>query len=363
MLMGAVFILCVSVQPSLGLVYTGGRGHTTAPAADPGWDSVATMSIGSGTYLGDGWVLAPYHVYQSNPTGGRWADLDQRYYEVPGTARRIENNPYTDADLMMFRIEGNPDLPMVEISSAAPLGREATVIATGCSRTGDLVDFGGGYTGFQTTSARAKRWGRNVTGEYTMLLGSGSGRTYAFSTVFDSPGLGDDEAQLVDHDSGGSLFVESSSGDSWELGGMALSVGVPINYSGPGITTNAVYGNYSYYANLANYRAQIEEIRLTPLPGDADWDGDVDDIDIQIFDLSLGLTGPDLQADFNHDDVVDSKDLDLLNAYFGMVSGDGVPGAEDLPIKVVEPTTIVILTGVVPLLLRSRKRSPLRRGR
>jgi len=362
LLVVGMFILCTLVQPSFALVHTGDLDHTTAPEVDPGWDNVGVMSIGSGVYLGDGWVLAPYHVYQYGHSGGRGVshiDLDQRYHEILGTVRRIEYGSGVNTDLTMFRIDGRPALAPIEISNTAPLSQEVTVIATGRSRVGDLVGFGGGYTGFRTGSTRAKRWGRNVTREYTSVQSSSYGRTNVFVTSFDLPGLGDDECQLVSRDSGGSVFVEQSSGAGapWQLAGIALSVGMPGGYTGPNVTRNAVYGNRTCYANLAAYRADIDAIRLIPLPGDADWDGDVDDLDIGIFQATFGQSGPDLRADFNDDHRVNLEDFAILRVNFGMVSGNGIPGAEDLPIQMVpEPATIVLLAGAIPLLWgRARK--------
>jgi len=354
--MGGVFILGALAQSSFALVCTGSLDHSAAPEVDPGWDNVGRMSIGSGAYLGDGWVLTPYHVYQYDHSGVAHIDLDRRYYEIPGTARRIEYNSAVDTDLVMFRIDGNPDLALIDISHTAPLSQEVTLIATGRGRVGDMVDFGDGYSGFKTGSTRTKNWGRNVTTGYTTTQSSSWGRSNVFKTYFDSPGLGDDECQLVSGDSGGSAFVERSDA-SWQLAGIALAVSMPGGYTGPNVSHNAVYGNSSLFVNLAAYRADIDAIRLIPLPGDADWDGDVDDLDIGIFQATFGQSGPDLQADFNDDHRVNLEDFAILRVNFGMVSGNGIPGAEDLPIQMVpEPATIVLLAGAIPLLWgRARK--------
>ncbi len=355
-LVGVLYILCALTQNSFALVTSGG-GNLTAPTLDPGWDNVGKMSIGSGTYLGDGWVLTAFHVYSHDPDGASHIDLDQRYYEVPGTARRLEYSSTTSADLVMFRIDGNPDLPMIGISSSSPLNQEITIIANGRSPLGDLVDFGGGYEGFQLSSVKDKRWGRNETSGYVSSTSSAYGRTKTFKTYFDSLGLGDDECQPVVNDSGASVFAQVSE-DNWALAGVALSVGTPNGYTGPNVVYNAVYGNHAYYADLASYRSQIDAIRLVPLPGDADWDGDVDSVDIDILKATFGQTGSDLQADFNDDDTVNLSDFAIIREYFGKVSGNGVPGAEGLPLQMVpEPATLILMAAGLPLLMKRKRKS------
>ncbi len=354
-LAGGLYILCALAQSSSALVLSGGLGNAEAPSSDPGWGNVGRMSIGSGTYRGDGWVLAPYHVYDWDPAGGSHIDLDQRYFVVPGTAHRIEYSSTTNADMVMFRINGNPDLPMVQISSSAPVDREVTIISTGRDRAGDLVDFGGGYEGYWAGGSRTKRWGRNMTSAYTTSQSSSYGRTRALMTYFDSDGLGYDECQPVVNDSGAGMFEEVSNGN-WALAGMALSVGVPPGYQGPNVLYNAVYTNSAYYADLSVYRSQIDTIRLVPLPGDADWDGDVDDVDIDILIATFGQVGAGLQADFNGDDAVNLADFAILRQYFGLVSGGQVPGAEELPLQMVpEPVSLILIVGCLPVLLRRRR--------
>lgn len=159
MLMGGVFILGALDQSSSALVYTGGLDHTTVPEVDPGWDNVGVISIGSGVYLGGGWVLAPYHVYQHDHPDDRGTSrivLDRAYYEIPGTTQRIEYRSGVDTDLVMFRIDGNPALALIDISNTTPSSQEVTVIATRRSRVGEQVDFGDGYIGFETEPTRAK---------------------------------------------------------------------------------------------------------------------------------------------------------------------------------------------------------------
>jgi len=159
MLMGSVFILGALARSSLALVCTGGLDHTTAPGVDPDRRNVGLVSIGSGAYLGDLWVLARHHLCQrDHPHGPRVCPIacDHAYREIPGTAQRIEYGSDVDTDLVMLRIDDNPAPTLIDISNNAPLSQEVTVIATGQSRVEERGYFGDGYIGFETEPTRAK---------------------------------------------------------------------------------------------------------------------------------------------------------------------------------------------------------------
>jgi len=332
------------------------------------------MSIGSGVYLGDGWVLSPLHVYQydhhSTSDPRSHIELDREYYEIPGTARAVEHGPGVLTDLMMFRINGNPDLDFIPIRQSDPFGETATIVATGRSRVGDVTTWSGGHTGFATEESRVKRWGRNLVFGYPAARYSTihvpwdpdpvRTVTESFLTYFDANGL-PEEAQPVNRDSGGGVFARNPQ-DQWELAGVALAVKLAGSYSGPDPLVNAVYGNGAHYADLSRYRSQIEAIRRTPLPGDADLDGDVDVLDINILQAAFGRDDADSRADFNDDGAVDLRDFVIARGNFGMESGNGVPPAGsaifEVPSTVPEPGTIVLLTAAIPLLLRSRRTAP-----
>ena len=65
-----------------------GTGNTTAPADDPGWDSVGHAGGLAGVYLGDRWVLTANHVGERaitfggityQPVGPEVGDLDFKF--------------------------------------------------------------------------------------------------------------------------------------------------------------------------------------------------------------------------------------------------------------------------------------------
>jgi hypothetical protein len=357
-------------QPSLALVITSpSSSYSIAPSDDPGWGNVGRMSNGTGIYLGDGWVLSPYHVYRHEAEHSS-IQLDEWYDEIPGTSRRIRfGGPGDYADLVMFRINGDPDLDLITIRQAALTGsKSATIISTGRIKDGTEQDWeigGKTYSGFATSETRAKRWGKNWLHDYNGSVDSGGiyGQTDALWSRFDfGPSS---EAQAVGKDSGGGAFIKV--GDTWELVGMILLVGPNYPYDPhseppPVVTpaTHAIYKSDMYLADLPTYYSQILGNRLRPLPGDADWNGRVDIVDFAMFRGSFGQTGSGIRTDFNYDEVVDGEDLEILENNFGMISGSGIniPGAAPPgpPVLVPEPLTIFVLVGAVPLLLKSSRR-------
>lgn len=373
----AVVVLCCLVvcgmpRSLFGLVITDSSpNYNYAPTGDndPGWANIGYMSNGTGIYLGDGWVLAPYHVYRYQ-AGYSSIQLDRWYDEIPGTSRRIEfAGPGSYADLVMFRINGDPDLDLITISHAAWSGsKSATIVSTGRTKDGNKQDWiidGHTYSGFATTDTRAKQWGKNWIYDLygSVDSGAGYGHTEALWSRFDTGRS--DEAQAVGKDSGGGAFVKV--GSTWELAGLILLVGPnypydPYQVPQPEVTpgTHAIYGSDTFYADLSPYHDQISANRLIPLPGDADWDGRVDLVDFSMLRGSFGQTGPDIRTDFNYDLVVDGDDLEILENNFGMVSGRGInlPGGppSSAPVLVPEPVTIFVLIGAIPLLLKSPRR-------
>jgi hypothetical protein len=376
-LLGCAIVCGALPQPSFGLVNTADfPDYVEAPVTDPGWNYVGEMVNGTGVYLGDGWVLTANHVYQAQ-AGRSWIELDQHYDEIAGTTQRIKyNDSGVDADLVMFRINGNPQLypadangqpNLVKIRHARLSGSQlATIIGTGHGRefesTWGTVEIGGQtYKYFNTSKDRVKQWGTNWMSDYndSVTPPGGYGTTEALYTMFDDVNR-NEETQPVDKDSGSAAFVKR--GLDWELAGIVLAYAAVEGYPAGDLPLkdHAVYDTGAMYADLSVYYDQISAIRLIPLPGDADYNGAVDIADARIFQSTFGHTGPDLEADFNNDDVVNLADFAILRSNYGMVSGGSTVPTGGAPLLmpgiIPEPTTVFILVSSVPLLLKSRKR-------
>ena len=82
------------------------------------------------------------------------------------------------------------------------------------------------------------------------------------------------------------------------------------------------------------------------VPGDANGDGNVDLLDLDILGQEFGMSGAGLAADFNGDGTVDLLDLDILGTNFGTMSSAAVP----------EPTSLAAILTAIGLLFVGRRR-------
>lgn len=256
-----------------------GTGNTTAPEDDPGWANVGQLGVGTGVYLGNGWVLTASHV-----GGGSIVLNGGTYAMLAGSGTRLTNGGAEGktalTDLSMFKLATTPvGLAGVPIATAASgSGAAVTMIGSGRDR-GDFtqwsvntntgtnpwiwteVQSGGNYFGYKTLSTRTMRWGTNTVS----ISGSDSWINYSsidakvLGTTFTAQ-FYSTEAQAVYGDSGGGVFHKN--GSTWELAGLILTVG---GYSGqPDPGANAVFGNVTYAADLSFYRPQIMAIVPEP---------------------------------------------------------------------------------------------------
>jgi len=289
----ALATLCASSANAL--IVENMTGTTVAPADDPGWNYVSTGQ--NFVYLGDGWAISAGHV------GLPAASLSFNGVSVntiPGQ-NYIVKNPTgmglsADTDLRMIRVNGDPGLMPINIASnpvteSTLIGqRQVVLIGNGATRQANQTQWNvsvqpgtnndiwteaippqtGTYIGYESTQPNdnTKRWGTNQIADEDSLFGGNDGdlrgnlqlslfvgqrNVMSMVTQFDQSGL-TNEAQVVSGDSGSGVFYKRNG--VWELIGI-----VNAQLSGLGVdnqsTANAVYGNYSTFADMSFYRNEI----------------------------------------------------------------------------------------------------------
>jgi hypothetical protein len=262
--LGLAFVLAWLPCPAAALVVDSGDGlgNTTPPPDDPGWRNVARRLAGpSIVYLGDGWVLTAAHV------GAGIVEIEgERYDPIAASVQSIPNDDGTHSDLVVFRIDGDPDLPRLGLSGSSPqLAEDVVLIGFGAAR-GLPISLGRPPAplrdGYHWLADDTKRWGTNVIADRARAVTSGRTRTMSIPTVFnriDDPGGTNHEAQAALGDSGGALFVREDRFDpesDWVLAGIICSVSNPEVQ--PERTT--FYGDITFSADLAYYREAIFRI-------------------------------------------------------------------------------------------------------
>jgi hypothetical protein len=240
--------------PAIAIVMNQDEGFGTPPDRLVASGHVGTVAGGGLTivYLGEGWVLTASHV------GAQDVAIDGRIYrKAPNPIVQIYNDDRTEADLIAFRILGNPDLPdlpPLEIISSTP-SKGAFAILAGAGREKVSEDRGlaGALKRIWLGEANARpSWGTNTIAGASERVAIGDWVTDAIFTEYS---LVDDffatpyEAQAVRGDSGGALFV--ADGDEFVLAGVLFAVSNSSTYQRAPSLTFAV--------DLARYRQQILE--------------------------------------------------------------------------------------------------------
>ena len=161
----ALLLAALSLWLPLGdaqavIIETGdGTGNVTAPPDDPGWANLATRNDLTAVYLGRRWILTANHVGAGNVV------LEgQTYFPVPGSAIQFENPDTSQADLMVFKVFGNPGLPRLEIPSSPPVvGDSLIAVGNGLNRGAatTFMELGG----YEWGVGDAVRWGTNIVSE------------------------------------------------------------------------------------------------------------------------------------------------------------------------------------------------------
>jgi len=248
--LATALISAAVVAPTRALVVVSDRGSadTTRPSDDPGWSNVGTVWALTGTYLGNGWMLTASHVGAGPVVLG-----SRKFNPVPDSTVQLRNPDGTLADIIVFRIDGVPRLPRLQIASATPkVGTPVVLVAHGRNRGAPLI--WSGHPGFAWGTASALRWGTNIVAKTEVRVNS----TQAFVTQFRKDGATSHEAQAAQGDSGGAVFVKEQG--KWRLAGLLYMVAGYPNQPAEA----ALYGNFSLCADLAQYRLQIEKLAMKP---------------------------------------------------------------------------------------------------
>jgi hypothetical protein len=358
---------------------------------DPGWSNSAHM-IGSfnAIYLGDGWMLSANH------TGGAGVEFTiggTPYARVPNQSFHVSNSGVPDmsgdADLQLFRIQNDPGLPALAISST-PLNLNDQVMYIGYGdyrapaeshwnvNTATDPDTWTQTTGAGTRSGyypfgQGKGWGTNNIANDSIIGGAEAtdgnitiavANTTSYLTTFDRFSSNPFEAQAVGGDSGSPVFHKNTSGQ-WELAGITLA-----NYIFNGQdqfpsfgNTLAVYDNATAFADLSSYRSNILAImsgnQNYSVLSDLNLDGTAGaNDDIAAFVAGWGYdnhTGQGTMAswkngDLNHDGKTDVDDFLLMRSGLsasGAASLESMLGGSIFGSGVPEPTAILLAAGPV----------------
>lgn len=351
--------LALVSHASAVIIATGnGSGNTSAPADDPGFANVGIRGSGTAVYLGDGWALTAAHV----GAGSTWFN-GTLYSEVPNSAVQLANPPgqaFTpDTDLLMYQVQGSPNLPSISIGSTPPAaGWQVTMIGNGRDRNGSQASWTSSwlsssvsstYAGYIWSGMNDIRWGTNVITSTGIPQGIGANSETAFQTTFTAGGT-PYEAQGSSGDSGGAVFHEDASGH-WTLTGIMFAIN---NLLGQPMGTS-VFGDVTYSADLSVYRSEI--YKTMALPGDANFDGIVNGLDLSLVASEWGRKGSgasDPPGDLNHDGIVNGLDESLvLTNWTGQtgILGLGRGAATAVP----EPATVVLALAGLAALLGARR--------
>ena len=221
----------------------------------PYWDHVGMVGMGSGIYLGDGYVLTSTHVgcFPFRMHDGSAYEPDYKSWRV------FNNGGASKSDLAVFRVRYG------KASSLAKLG----VLPIGSGQRGEgnpVLLLGTGFTqsarplmlssqgtvlsvlGYRVQPQRSVAWGINrETHELDRPVRTlREFSTRCFTTHFErSPFAG----QAADGDSGGAAFAYNREAARWELAGCIIAVSQERD--------SVAFGSRTFLGDLGQYASQV----------------------------------------------------------------------------------------------------------
>ena len=256
-----LFSIILSSTLNAIILYSGeNNANLTAPnsAREAVFNSVAKVSndngigiVGSAVHIKGKYLLTAEHVIYEGVTPRRshvtFDGIEYKAIDMDFLPIQIGS-----ADLVLFKLIENPDLPDTPLYSSS----------NERFRTGTLIGWGKGRDSTQANQAGTnrnwiwgdgsnivKRWGTNRienTGNTSI-----SGKTYHYLRTQLDSGQGNDEAAFAYYDSGSGLFVSYS--DTWQLAGITTAV------------SNNNSSRFSFSSPDSNYFVRISQYRQTIL--------------------------------------------------------------------------------------------------
>lgn len=223
-------------------------------AAFPYWNHVGSIGMGSGIYVGDGYVLTSTHVgcYPFRLNDGSHYEPDYASWTV------LKNADGTRSDLAVFRIQvpatsALAKLGRIPLSNSRSSDSPVLLVGTGFTQGAQPLTLSGGGSvfsvlGYRVVAHRSTAWGLNRASQ-SLDQPVRTGRDFStrcFTTQFERTSFA---GQAADGDSGGAAFVYNREQNRWELGGCIIAVSQQ--------QANVAFGCRTFLGDVGTYASQI----------------------------------------------------------------------------------------------------------
>ncbi|MFP4105531.1 MAG: dockerin type I domain-containing protein [Phycisphaerae bacterium] len=294
-------------------------------------------------------AVAPNYVITTRHQGG---GVGTRV-ELAGTEYRVSQQWITgSADIRVAQIEtldyrpaNLPTyVPTFSISDGLePLRQQMLVGGWGDTRGQELIGHNTGEVygySWAATGNRSQTWGTNVIDRIEddpSVVRSWT--SWLLQADYDGPDHSPTEGAAADHDSGGGWFHQTAEG--WRVIGLnayVAKVGESC-FSSP--RTGSDWPDSLSMIRVRSYSDWINSVAdpFSVPPGDANWDGAVNELDLEILNANWGLANMTWrEGDFNGDSMVNLLDFSILSTRYQ--GGDPIAMQSDF---VPEPTSLIIL--------------------